>query len=67
MFPDFQAKVRECIVDETQGKVWVMSDVVCDQAGLKRRQVVDMLTFDAEGVLVEGNGFFRKMSAKSEE
>ena len=42
-----------------------MSDVICDEAGLTRRQVVDMLTFDAEGVLVEGNGFFRRMSVRS--
>ena len=54
-------------MDETQNKVWVVSDIICDSEGLRRRQVVDMLTFDGEGRLVEGHGFFRRMSAKPED
>ena len=60
--------MKECAVDERQRKVWVVSDVM---HGLEekddgveksvRREKVDMLSWDEEGLLVEVRGWVRRV------
>lgn len=44
------SRVRDCCVDESQRKVWVVNELSI--GGTMRKESVDMLTFDGEGKMV---------------
>lgn len=62
--PGLKARARECVVDEAQRKVWVVSELESGVVsgvggdgeeergrGRRRKESVDMLSFDGEGRL----------------
>lgn len=64
---NIKSRVKECVVDEGQRKVWVVSELICTlRAGeggkeeLQRKESIDMLTFDSTGRLVRREGWLRR-------
>ena len=63
-FPGLKLRTKECAVDERQRKVWVVSDVMhgLEEDGERvRKEKVDMLSWDEEGLLVEVRGWVRRV------
>ncbi|KIW16156.1 hypothetical protein PV08_06207 [Exophiala spinifera] len=50
--PGFQLNIKEACVDEQQHKVWVLSEITGLPGGM-RKESVDMMTFDDDGLLVK--------------
>jgi hypothetical protein len=66
--PGLRAKCRECAVDEAQRKVWVVSELYTKpgEEG-RRRESVDMLWFDEEGVLIGESDWVRCVRRRDDE
>lgn len=81
--PDLRAKCRECAVDESQRKVWVVSELYTEPEaaevdegttsksgavdGARRKESVDMLWFDEEGRLVGGCDWVRSVRRREDD
>ncbi|KAJ9637490.1 uncharacterized protein PV06_04034 [Exophiala oligosperma] len=50
--PGFQLNIKEACVDEQQHKVWVRSEITGLPGGM-RKESIDMMTFDDDGLLVK--------------
>ena len=57
--------VRECVVDESQRKVWVVHELIV--GGTMRKESVDMLTFDGKGKMTRREGWLRRRSSKRDQ
>jgi hypothetical protein len=55
---DISSRIRECCVDESQRKVWVVNELTV--GGKMRKESVDMLTFDDKGKMVRREGWLRR-------
>ena len=62
---EITSTVRECVVDESQRKVWVVNELVV--GGTMRKESVDMLTFDGRGKMTRREGWLRRKSSKLDE
>lgn len=58
--PDFRHRVAEAVVDDAQRKVWVRGEV-SGLPGGRRKESIDMMTFDEEGVLVSTSTSWRPL------
>lgn len=62
---EITSTVRECVVDESQWKVWVVNELIV--GGATRKESVDMLTFDGQGKMTRREGWLRRRSSKRDE
>jgi hypothetical protein len=57
---EITSRVRECVVDESQRKVWVVNELSCMQGERRyRKESVDMLSFDEAGKMQRREGWMR--------
>ncbi len=59
---EITSTVKECVVDESQWKVWVVNELTI--GGNLRKESVDMLTFDGRGKMTRREGWLRRKSSK---
>lgn len=59
--PGLKAHWREAVVDEAQRKVWCVGEV---SVGNRRKESVDMLSFDEQGRLVGEEDWVRAVKSR---
>ena len=62
---EIESRVRECCVDESRRKVWVVNEVFVE--GCSRKESVDMLSFDESGKMVRREGWLRRVRGDRKE
>lgn len=61
--PGFQLDIKEACVDEQQHKVWVRSEITGLPGGM-RKESIDMMTFNDDGLLVKSVDCQRVLSRR---
>jgi hypothetical protein len=62
--PGLKAHFREAVVDESQRKVWCVGEVT---VGKRRKESVDMLSFDEQGRLVGEEDWVRVIRTRKDD
>lgn len=60
--PDVHIDIKEACVDEVQRKVWVRSEISGLPGGI-RKESIDMMTFDRDGMLIFSADYQRALAA----
>lgn len=64
----YEMRVKEAVVDETQRKVWVVSELIKqDRTTETVKERVDMMTFDLEGRLCGTIDYYRRRRRSTDE
>lgn len=64
--PEFHVDIKEACVDEQQHKVWVRSELTGLPGGV-RKESIDMMTFNEEGLLVKSVDCQRVLGRRADE
>ncbi|KIV80290.1 hypothetical protein PV11_07803 [Exophiala sideris] len=64
--PELNIEVKEACVDESQLKVWVRSEITGLPGGV-RKESIDMMTFNEEGLLVKSIDCQRVLGRRSDD